>query len=709
MNQIYISHIAHQEGISHHQISKTIQLLLEGATVPFISRYRKEITGGLDEVQVANIKSMYDMFSALDERKQTILKSITEQDALTPELEKKIRECIEPHELEDLYLPYKPKRKTRASIAKEKGFEPLARYIYAQKTRNFHQEIKSLFPQNTTSVEDALQYARDIIAEWINEDSAVRACVRGIFQKHAIITTKLVKGKETEAEKYTLFFDFSERLRKSPSHRILAIMRAHKEGIIRVSISVETDMVISALKKRVLRGYNDAAQQCLLALTDAYTRLIAPSIETEFYADAKKRADASAIQVFAQNLEQLLLLPPLGQKRILGIDPGFKSGCKLVCVDECGTLLHNETIYPHPPQNEKHKASKKLAQLVETYKIQAIAVGNGTASRETEMFIQNSTFPHKIQVFMVNEAGASVYSASKVAREEFPQYDVTVRGAVSIARRLMDPLAELVKIDPKSIGVGQYQHDVNQTDLQKSLDNVVTSCVNKVGVELNTASKHLLAYVSGVGPALAEHIVTYRTKHGAFTSRNDLLQVPKMGVKTFEQCAGFLRIRDAEHVLDTTAVHPERYALVHTMAQDLKTDVACLLTSPELRKKIVIDKYVSDDVGLPTLKDILAELEKPGRDPREKVSYFSFDTSLKTIADLKTGMVVPGIITNITNFGAFVDIGITQNGLVHISQITHEFISSPAEVLRINQDVRVKIIDVDIEKKRIHLSIKDVQ
>jgi uncharacterized protein len=709
MNTTYITLIQKKIQVSERQIRQTISLLTKGATVPFIARYRKEMTGNLDEMQVRDIQSEFQAFEILDARKKTVLKSIEEQGALTPELRRQIDEIVVLQDLEDVYLPFKPKRKTRASIAKQRGLEPLARFLFALPNGNVNAEAQKYVSKECSSVDDALQGARDIIAEWFHENKHVRSFVRSVFQRDAVIKSKLVKGKDAEAQKYAQYFDYSELLKKCPSHRLLAIMRAHKEGLLRVSILVDKKDIVPRLISRFVRKQNSAAEQVRLALEDGYSRLLAPSIETESYNEAKKRADISAIRVFAENLRQLLLMPPYGQKRILGIDPGFRSGCKVVCVNEVGALLHNETIYPHPPQNESKMAIKKIAQLVASYKIDAIAIGNGTAGRETERFMQRIAFPHKVQVFVVSEAGASVYSASSVAREEFPQYDVTVRGAVSIARRLMDPLAELVKIDPKSIGVGQYQHDVNQSDLKKSLDEVVESCVNMVGVELNTASKHLLAYVAGVGPVLAQSIVDIRDQQGSFASRSDLLNVPKMGKKTFEQCAGFLRIAQAKYVLDRTAVHPERYDLVEKMAHDVGTTVEGLIAHKDLREKISVQSYISDEIGEPTLRDILAELEKPGRDPRDKVTVFSFDESLKTIADVKEGMVLPGIITNVTNFGAFVDIGIKQNGLVHISHITQEFISNPVEVVSVNQQVQVKVLSVDAEKNRIQLSMKDVQ
>jgi len=707
MNSTIISRIAHNVGVSHTSVQNTFNLFQTGATIPFIARYRKEQTGSLDEVQLLAIKEQIDYYESLEKRKVTILTTIEEQGNLTSELQKTIEQCYNAIELEDIYLPFKPKKKTRASEAKLKGLEPLANILFEQKHIQFS-NVVSEFAKNIHLHEaDALQGARDIIAEWISEHSEVRKQLRAIFVKQSVISSKVVKTKESEAEKYNQYFNFQELACKSPSHRVLAMMRGENEGFLRLSISIDEEIAYAIIYKRVLKAYNECAQHVKMAAEDAYKRLIAPSLEKEMYNDLKERADAEAITVFSQNLRQLLMLPPLGQVRILAIDPGYRTGCKVVCLNEQGDLLHNETIYPHAPHNDTAKAMNKIAQLVQTYNIQAISIGNGTAGRETEQLISRIRFNTDVQVFVVNEAGASVYSASKVAREEFPQYDVTVRGAVSIGRRLMDPLAELVKIDPKSIGVGQYQHDVNQHELQKKLDFVVESCVNLVGVELNTASKHLLQYVSGIGPVLAENIVEYRKQHGAFATRLDILNVPKMGKKSFEQCAGFLRIRNGKHPLDNSAVHPERYALVEQMALDVNANVFDLLNEDSIRKSINIHKYITNEVGEPTLLDILKELEKPGRDPRKKLSSFAFDSSLKTIHDVKIGGIYPAIVTNITNFGAFVDIGIKQNGLVHISHICKEFITNPAQVLSINQTVKVKVLEVDINRNRLQLSIKD--
>lgn len=697
--------IAHQLGIREKQVEQVAQLFAEGATIPFVARYRKERTGNLDEVQLLEIQQKLEYFDTLQKRKATIIASITEQQKLTPELERAINETYDNTALEDLYAPYKPKRKTRASIAKEKGLEPLALYFYAQKNGAVQQEIKATTQKLALAIDECVQGAQDIIAELISERIDVKNALRKEFTHNAIIATKVIKTKKDEAANYEQYFDFSEPIRKAASHRILAMMRGHNEGFLRLSVAIDNDIAIKIINRLVLKGYNDCANYVKAAIEDCYKRLLSASLETEFYNEIKQSADTEAIRVFAENLRQLLLLPPLGEKRILAIDPGFRTGCKVVCLNEYGDLLHNETIYPHAPQNDTSKARAKVLQLVQTYKIDAIAIGNGTASRETENFIKHSKFTSDIQVFVVSEAGASVYSASKVAREEFPQYDVTVRGSISIGRRLMDPLAELVKIEPKAIGVGQYQHDVNQQELQKSLDFVVQSCVNKVGVELNTASKHLLAYVAGIGNSLAENIIAYRKENGAFASRAELLKVPKLGKKTFEQCAGFLRIRNAKNPLDNSAIHPERYALVQAMARDLSVTVSELLNNIELQKSIQIEKYETADVGAETLHDILQELEKPGRDPRAQLKQFSFAEGLNTLADVQIGAIYPGIVNNITNFGAFVDIGIKQSGLVHISQICKEFIRNPADVLSLNQHVQVKVLEVDMEKKRMKLTM----
>lgn len=698
--------IATTLNIKESQIEKTIGLLDSGATIPFISRYRKEVTGGLDEVQIGAIKEQYDKLNDLQKRKETILKSIEEQEKLTPDLKTRIVDCWNSSELEDIYLPYKPKRQTRAEIARKKGLEGLAKLIMAQ--QNFDLETKALpyVKGEVKDAEDAISGASDIIAEWITEDEYARNTIRNLFEREAIITAKLIKGKEEEGDKYRDYFDFSERLNRCSSHRLLAIRRGESEGILRVNITPDENMALERLDKRFIKADNEAADCVADAVKDAYKRLLKPSIETEFATLSKEKADEEAIRVFAENLRQLLLAAPLGQKRVLGVDPGYRTGCKLVCLDAEGNLLHNETIYPHPPQNEYARAGNKIVKMVSTYNIDAIAIGNGTASRETERFITNLRYEKQVQVFVVSENGASIYSASKIAREEFPDYDVTVRGAVSIGRRLMDPLAELVKIDPKSIGVGQYQHDVDQSKLKNSLDLTVESCVNLVGVNVNTASKHLLTYVSGLGPTLAQNIVNFRAEHGAFKSRKELFKVPRMGEKAFEQCAGFLRISGAENPLDNSAVHPESYHVVEAMSKDLKCTVKDLIENKELKKSLDLQKYISPTVGLPTLNDIMEELDKPGRDPRKGIKVFEFDQSIRTIDDLKEGMVLPGIVTNITNFGCFVDVGIKENGLVHISELADRFVSDPTEVVSLHQHVEVRVLSVDTGRKRVQLSMK---
>lgn len=693
--------------IKESQIEKTISLLDDGATIPFISRYRKEVTGGLDEVQIASIKEQYDKINELLKRKDTILKSIDEQEKLTPELKSRIENCWNSTELEDIYLPYKPKRQTRAEIARKKGLEGLAKQIMQQQNIDVDEKAFSFVKGDVKDLKDAISGACDIIAEWISEDEYARNSVRNIFQREAIISSKVVKGKEEEGDKYRDYFDFSEPLSRCSSHRILAMRRGENEGFLKVTISPDDENVIERLNKRFVKGANEAANYVEEAAKDSYKRLLKPSIETEFSSLSKGKADDEAIHVFIENLRQLLLAAPLGQKRTLGIDPGYRTGCKVVCLDAEGNLLHNETIYPHPPQNEQSKAGNKIVKLVSTYNIDAIAIGNGTASRETERFITNLRYEKQVQVFVVSENGASIYSASKVAREEFPDYDVTVRGAVSIGRRLMDPLAELVKIDPKSIGVGQYQHDVDQTKLKKSLDLTVESCVNLVGVNVNTASKHLLTYISGLGPTLAQNIVDYRAKNGAFKTRKALLKVPRMGDKAFEQCAGFLRISDAENPLDNSAVHPESYHVVEAMAKDLKCTVKELIDNKELKKSLDLNKYVTASVGMPTLTDIMQELDKPGRDPRSGIKMFEFDPNIRTIEDLREGMKLPGIVTNITNFGCFVDVGIKENGLVHISELADRFVSDPTEVVSLHQHVEVTVISVDTQRKRVALSMKE--
>lgn len=695
--------------LPEHRVQNTLKLLLDGATIPFISRYRKEATGGMDEVQISEINARYEKLCELAKRKETILSTIGELGKLTPELSKRIANCWEGTELEDIYLPYKPKRKTRAEIARQKGLEPLAVLLLMQRENNLAAKARAFVKGDVKDEEDALKGARDIIAEQVNEDERARNQIRWQFERQGVITAKVVKGKEGDeaAAKYRDYFDFSEPLKRCTSHRLLAIRRGEKEGILKVSITPADETECGErLERLFVKTNNECAHQVAEAVNDAYKRLLKPSIETEYAAISKEKADDEAIRVFAGNLRQLLLAPPLGQKRVMGIDPGFRTGCKVVCLDAQGALLHNEAIYPHPPKSEYKQAARKLTQLVEQYKIEAIAIGNGTASRETEQFVTSQRYDREIQVFVVSEDGASIYSASKTAREEFPGYDVTVRGAVSIGRRLIDPLAELVKIDPKSIGVGQYQHDVDQSKLKASLDQTVESCVNLVGVNVNTASKHLLTYVSGLGAALAQNIVDYRTENGAFRSRRELLKVPRMGAKAFEQCAGFLRIPGAENPLDNSAVHPESYSVVERMAKDLGCSVTDLIKDKELRSRIKIENYITDSVGLPTLTDIMQELDKPGRDPRRKIEMFEFDKNVRTLDDLQEGMELPGIVTNITNFGCFVDIGIKENGLVHVSQLADRFISDPSTVVSIHQHVRVRVMSIDRERKRIQLTMK---
>lgn len=692
-----------------HRVENTLKLLQGGATIPFISRYRKEATGGLDEVQIGDIHTRYEKLCELAKRKETVLSTIEEQGKLTDTLRERISNCWDATELEDIYLPFKPKRKTRAEAARQKGLEPLAMLLLMQRENNLSARVRQFVKGDVKDEEDALKGARDIIAEQVNEDERARNLIRNQFSRQAMITSKVLKGKEKEeaALKYRDYFDFCEPLKKCTSHRLLAIRRGETEGILKVSITPDDESACTErLERQYVHGNGECSAQVAEAVNDAYKRLLKPAIETEFSALSKEKADEEAIRVFAENLRQLLLAPPLGQKRTMGIDPGYRTGCKVVCLDAQGTLLHNEAIYPHPPKSETALAGRKLVKLVEQYKIEAIAIGNGTASRETERFVTSQRYDREVQVFVVSEDGASIYSASKIARDEFPEYDVTVRGAVSIGRRLMDPLAELVKIDAKSIGVGQYQHDVDQSKLKASLDQTVESCVNLVGVNVNTASKHLLTYVSGLGPTLAQNIVDYRTENGAFHSRKELLKVPRMGAKAFEQCAGFLRIPQADNPLDNSAVHPESYAIVEKMAKDLKCSVADLIKNKELRSQIDIKNYVTDTVGLPTLTDILQELDKPGRDPRQKIQVFEFDKNVQTIDDLREGMELPGIINNITNFGCFVDIGIKENGLVHISQLADKFVSDPTTVVSMHQHVRVRVLSIDHERKRIQLTMK---
>ena len=701
--------ISQNLGIKENQVSNTVSLLNEGATVPFISRYRKERTGSLDEVQVLNIKEQHEKYTELEKRKETVLKTIEEQELLTPELKNRIINCFDSVELEDIYLPYKPKRRTKGTIAKEKGLEPLAKIIMKQLERNIEPRAAPFLNDQVETVEDALSGARDIIAEWISENEKARNIVRRGFENSAEIISKVIKGKETEAEKYRDYFDWKELLKKCPSHRLLAMRRGENEGFLRVSITPDADKILEHLTRFFVTGLNSCADHVELAVKDSLKRLIQPSIETEFAALSKEKADEEAIRVFAENMKQLLLAPPLGQKRTLAIDPGYRTGCKLVCLDEQGNLLHNETIYPHKPQEEFKMAAKKLSSMVEMYKIEAIAIGDGTASRETEAFIKRLHFDHELRVYMVNEDGASVYSASSVARQEFPQYDVTVRGAVSIGRRLMDPLAELVKIDAKSIGVGQYQHDIDQKKLKNSLDSVVEISVNSVGVNLNTASKHLLTYISGLGPQLAENITNYRKENGPFASRDELKKVPRMGPKAYEQSAGFLRIPDSENPLDNSAVHPESYKIVQKIAKDLKCGISDLVRNEELVSKIEFQKYVTAEVGLPTLTDIKNELLKPGRDPRKPIKVFEFAEGIRSINDLREGMELPGIVNNITNFGAFVDLGIKESGLIHVSELADKFISDPNEIVKLQQHLMVRVKEIDIARKRIQLSLKGMK
>lgn len=697
--------IAKQLGLREKQVESTINLLAQGATIPFISRYRKEATGGLNEVQVAQVKEQNDKLTELIHRRDYILQTIEEQGKLTDDLKKRISECWDATQLEDMYLPFKPKRKTKAEVARKKGLEPLAITLLTQPYKNPEEVAARYVKGEVKDKEEALQGARDIIAERVNEDERTRQSVRRSFEYTGMIRSKVVKAKEAEAGKFRDYFDWSEPLKRCTSHRLLAMRRSEAEGYLRVTIAPsDEEDCMSRIERFYVKAGSPAAAQVEMAVGDAYKRLLKPSIETEFAGSSKTKADEEAIHVFAENLKQLLLAAPLGQKRIMGIDPGFRTGCKVVCLDAQGNLLHNETIFPHQPQNQYARAGFKVASLVEQYKIEAIAIGNGTAGRETEELVK-SLHLKGIEVFLVSEDGASVYSASKLAREEFPDYDVTVRGAVSIGRRLADPLAELVKIDPKAIGVGQYQHDVDQTELKKSLDLTVENCVNTVGVNLNTASKHLLTYVSGLGPALAQNIVDYRAENGPFASRKALLKVPRLGAKAYEQCAGFLRIPDAKNPLDNTAVHPERYALVEQMAKDAGCDIKTLIADATIRAKIDLNKYCTAEVGLPTLTDIMQELAKPGRDPRGTAKVFSFADNLHSLDDLREGMEVPGVVTNITKFGCFVDMGIKVKGLVHISQMADHYVKDPAEVVHIQQQVIVRVIDIDEERGRVALKL----
>ena len=721
---IFAPIIANRLGLKQQAVDNTLALLDEGCTIPFISRYRKERTGGLDEVQIAAISDQYERLKELQKRKETIVKTITELDKMTPELEKRITDCWEANELEDIYLPYKPKRRTRAQVAREQGLEPLAKLLLLQRERNPEHAAAHFVGDAITTPSDAIKGAQDIIAEMVSEDERSRQQLRDAFRRQAFITSKVVKAKadSDEAAKYSDYFDWEEPLKRCSSHRLLAMRRGESEGILRISISPNDDECIERLQRHYVYGNTPCGKLVAEAVEDGYKRLLKPSIETEFAALSKEKADEEAIRVFAENLRQLLLGAPLGQKRVMGVDPGFRTGCKVVCLDAQGNLLHHEAIFPHPPVNKRMESAMAVEKMLKKYQIEAISIGNGTASRETNDFIRDvlagrydierredsGERKENTQVFVVSEDGASVYSASKIAREEFPDEDVTVRGAVSIGRRLMDPLAELVKIDPKSIGVGQYQHDVDQTKLKHSLDQTVESCVNSVGVNLNTASQHLLMYVSGLGPTLAKNIVDYRRENGAFTSRAQLKKVPRLGPAAFQQCAGFLRIPGARNPLDNSAVHPESYAVVEQMAQDQGCTVADLINNKEKREAIDIRRYVTAEVGIPTLTDILKELEKPGRDPREQIEEFEFDARVNTVDDLVEGMELPGIVTNITNFGAFVDIGVHQDGLVHISQMANRRIAHPTDVVKLHQHVRVRVIEVDRRRNRISLSMKGV-
>lgn len=709
MEIIYPDLIAKALQLPLPQVRNTIGLLESGATIPFISRYRKEMTGGLNEVQITDVKNWLDKLTELKARKDTILNALEKQEKLTPELKARIESSWNSNEIEDIYLPYKPKRVTRAEMARKKGLEPLAKLIAAQKEPFLSGRVPAFVQGEVKDEEEALSGARDIIAEWVNENERTRNQVRFAFRQ-AVISAKVIKGKEEEGAKYRNYFQFEEKLSRCQSHRLLAVRRGEEEGFLRVSITpADDDACLESLYRQYKRNNGACWEQFQLAIDDAYKRLLKPSIESEFAKSSKLKADEEAIRVFADNLRQLLLAPPLGQKRVLGIDPGYRTGCKVVCLDAQGNLLHNETIYPHPPKNERKKAEIKIQHLVEAYNIDAISIGNGTASRETEDFITNIRYTKPVKVFVVSEDGASVYSASAVARAEFPEYDVTVRGAVSIGRRLMDPLAELVKIDPKSIGVGQYQHAVDQALLKKSLDQTVESCVNLVGVNVNTASKELLTYISGLGPVLAQNIVQYRAENGPFDSRKDLKKVPRLGEKAFEQCAGFLRIPNGSNPLDNSAVHPESYPVVEKMAADLHCTVGELMKRKELKQQIRLEQYQTDQIGMPTLQDIMKELDKPGRDPRSEIQEFSFNPDIHTIDDLQEGMVLPGIVTNITNFGCFVDVGIKENGLVHISELADRFVSNPADVVSIHQHVQVRVLSIDTTRKRVQLSMKGIE
>lgn len=696
--------------ISEKQVANTLNLLLDGATIPFISRYRKEATGGLDEVQIEQIKQMHERLAETGKRKETILATIEEQGKLTDELRHRIEQSWDATELEDIYLPYKPKRKTRAEVARQRGLEPLANLLMLQREMRLDLRLNTFVKGEVKNEEEALKGARDIIAEHVNEDERARNQVRNMFSRTATISSRVVKGKEEEGQKFRDYFDFSEPLKRCTSHRLLALRRGEAEGFLKVSITPDDEECQQRLERLFVKGNpsnNPCSKQVSEAVTDSYKRLLKPSIETEFAAQSKEKADVEAIRIFAENLKQLLLSSPLGQKRVLGIDPGFRTGCKLVCLDAQGALLHHSIMSPHPPKNQYRESVATMKYLIEHHAVEAIAIGNGTAGRETEEFVRKLPFVEGIEVYSVSEDGASVYSASKIAREEFPDYDVTVRGAVSIGRRLMDPLAELVKIDPKSIGVGQYQHDVDQTMLKRSLDQVVENCVNSVGVNVNTASKHLLTYVSGLGPTLAQNIVSYRTENGPFRSRRELMKVARMGAKAFEQCAGFLRIPQGTNPLDNSAVHPESYYIVEQMAKDLHCTVEELIKDKNLREKVILDRYVNDTIGLPTLRDIMQELDKPGLDPRKPLKAFRF-ADVHTLEDLHEGMTLPGIVTNITNFGCFVDVGVHQDGLVHVSQLADKFVSDPTTIVSLRQQVLVKVLEVDLKRNRLSLTMRGV-
>ena len=711
--KIFTRLISSELHLQEHAVENTLKLLDEGCTIPFISRYRKERTGGLDEVQITAISNRLEQLQEIAKRKDTIVKTITDQQKMTPELQKRIDDCWDSTTLEDIYLPYKPKRRTRAQVAREQGLEPLATILMMQREQDPKRAARSQLStlNSQLSVEDALKGAQDIIAEQVSEDERSRNQVRSAFRREAFIESKVVKSKKDtdEAQKYSDYFEWEEPLKRCSSHRLLAMRRGESEGILRVSLTIDDEEAISRLQRNYVRGNGPCQRLVAEAIEDGYKRLLLPSIETEFMNLSKEKADEEAIRVFAENLRQLLLSAPLGQKRVMGIDPGFRTGCKVVCLDAQGNLLHHEAIFPHPPVNHRMQATVHVQQMIKDYQIEAIAIGNGTASRETKDFVADALTEPAPAVYVVSEDGASVYSASKVARDEFPDEDVTVRGAVSIGRRLMDPLAELVKIDPKSIGVGQYQHDVDQTKLKHSLDQTVESCVNLVGVNLNTASQHLLTYVSGLGPVLAQNIIEYRRENGAFTSRAQLKKVARLGPAAYQQCAGFLRIPNARNPLDNSAVHPESYHVVEQMAKDQGCSVSDLINNKDAREKIDIKRYVTDEVGLPTLTDIMKELEKPGRDPREQIEAFEFDSSVQTIDDLHEGMELPGIVTNITNFGAFVDIGVHQDGLVHVSQLADRYVSDPTQVVRLHQHVRVHVIGVDLRRQRISLSMKNIK